>query len=389
MTYDFDQVIDRRGTNCLKYEFAVERGKPAGVLPLWVADMDFPAPPAVLDAIHRMADHGIFGYSEVKGAYCRAVASWFERRFGWRPEEDWLVKTPGVVFALAMGVRALSNPGDSVLLTPPIYYPFYQVIRDNGRRVVESEMIYKDGRYFIDFADFERKIVENDVRLFLMCSPHNPIGRVWTREELAEIGRICKRHGVYVMSDEVHCDFAFPEHPHTPFLQAAPEMAELTVLCTAPSKTFNLAGLQVSNNWIPSAKVRERFRREIDACGYSQHNAVGLVACQAAYEGGEEWFEQCRAYLRGNLDFFREYLEKNLPQLKLVEPDGTYFAWVDCSALGLPQPELDDLILKKAGLWLDAGHIFGKSGEQFQRFVLACPRATLAKALDRLKSAVG
>ena len=387
-TFDFDRVIERRGTNCLKYEFAAERGKPQDVLPLWVADMDFPAPPAVQEAIHRMADHGIFGYSEVKGEYYRAAATWFERRYGWRPEQPWLVKTPGVVVALAMGVRALTDPGDAVLLTPPVYYPFFQVISDNGRRVVESELIYRNGRYDIDFDDFERKIVRENVKLFLLCSPHNPIGRVWTREELERIGRICKEHGVYVVSDEVHCDFAFQEHPHTPLLQAAPELAQRAVVCTAPSKTFNLAGLQISNNWIPGEDTRRRFQRAIDACGYSQHNAVGLVACQAAYEGGEKWFEQCRAYLRGNLDFFRQTLKERLPELKLVEPDGTYFAWVDCSGLGLSQRELDDLILHEAKLWLDAGHIFGGNGGQFQRFVLACPRSTLAQALSQLEHAV-
>ena len=250
--YDFDTVIDRKNTNSLKYDFAVERGKPADVLPLWVADMDFPAPKPVLEALHRSVEHGIFGYSDVKSEYYDAVSAWFSQRFGWQTQPQWLVKTPGVVFALAMAVRALTEPGDVVLIQPPVYYPFFSVIRDNDRTVAENTLLYQDGRYSIDFEDFERKIVEQKVKLFLLCSPHNPVGRVWTLEELQQIGAICRKHNVYVVSDEIHCDFAFAEHPHHMFLAANPELAEQTIICTAPSKTFNLAGLQVSNIWIPS-----------------------------------------------------------------------------------------------------------------------------------------
>ena len=388
MRMDFDRIIDRRGTDSLKFDFAVERGKPADVLPLWVADMDFPAPQCVADKLRAMANHGIFGYTDVKDDYYQAVAGWFERRLHWRPEARWLVKTPGVVFALAMAVRALTAPGDAVLVQPPVYFPFYEVIRANGRSVAESPLVYRDGRYEINFADFEKQIVDSSVKLFLLCSPHNPVGRVWTEEELGEIGRICRRHGVYVVSDEIHCDFAFPEHPHTIFIQAAPEMASRAIVCTAPSKTFNLAGLQTSNIWIPDAELRERFRAEINRCGYSQLNAAGLAACRAAYAGGEEWFEQCAAYMRENLNYLRIWLTERLPRLRLVEPEGTYFAWVDCSGLGLSPAELEDLIVNRAKLWLDSGAIFGECAAQFQRIVLACPRATLTEALERLERAI-
>ena len=388
MTYDFDTPLERRGTGSLKWDFAVERGKPDGVLPLWVADMDFPSPPCVTDAIHRMADHGIFSYAEAKEDYYEAVAGWFRRRFGWETRPEWLVKTPGVVFALAMAVKAVTQPGDAVLVQTPVYYPFHEVVRDNGRKLVSSELVLRDGRYFIDFADFERTIAENRVKLFLLCSPHNPIGRVWTVEELREMARICLKYDVTVISDEIHCDFAFPEHPHSILLQAAPELTEQAIICTAPSKTFNMAGLQISNNWIPGEALRAKFKRAIDGCGYSQLGAVGLEACKAAYLGGEEWFEQCRAYLRGNLDFFRAFLAERLPKLALIEPDGTYFAWVDCSGLGLTQDGLNDLIINKARLWLDAGHIFGEGSGQFQRFVLATSRATLTQALEQLEQAV-
>ena len=386
--YDFDTVIDRKNTNSLKYDFAVERGKPADVLPLWVADMDFPAPKPVLEALHRSVEHGIFGYSDVKSEYYDAVSAWFSQRFGWQTQPQWLVKTPGVVFALAMAVRALTEPGDVVLIQPPVYYPFFSVIRDNDRTVAENTLLYQDGRYSIDFEDFERKIVERKVKLFLLCSPHNPVGRVWTLEELQQIGAICRKHNVYVVSDEIHCDFAFAEHPHHMFLAANPELAEQTIICTAPSKTFNLAGLQVSNIWIPSEKIRAAFLKEIDRSGYSQLNSLGLVGCRAAYESGGEWLEQCCAYLRDNLNYLRSFLAAHLPQIKLVEPDGTYIAWLDCSGLGLSRSGLDDLIINRAKLWLDAGHIFGGNGGQFQRLVLACPRKTLEQALRQLKSAV-
>lgn len=282
MNYDFDKVIDRTNTNSLKYDFAVERGRPADVLPLWVADMDFPAPQPVLDALQKAVAHGIFGYSEVKTPYYQAVAGWFERHFGWRPEESWLIKTPGVVCALAMAVRAYTKPGDAVLIQSPVYYPFYSVVQDNDRKLVSSELLYKDGRYSIDLADFEAKIREHRVKMAILCSPHNPIGRVWTLEELQAIGRICKQYGVFVASDEIHCDFAFAEHPHHVFLEACPELADQALVCTAPSKTFNIAGLQVSNIWIPSQANRKAFLKEMDRSGLSQLNALGLVACQAA-----------------------------------------------------------------------------------------------------------
>lgn len=316
------------------------------------------------------------------------MAQWFETRFGWKTEPDWLVKTPGVVFALAMAVRVLTQPGDSVLIQPPVYYPFFGVIRDNDRRIVENELLYRDGRYLVDFEDFEAKIVRHQVKLFLLCSPHNPVGRVWTVEELQKIGAICQKHGVFVVSDEIHCDFAFPEHPHTIFLAANPQLKEQTIVCTAPSKTFNLAGLQISNIWIPGKEVRKAFVKEIDRSGYSQLNTLGLVACQAAYAEGGEWLTQCQRYLQENLAFLRTFLQTRLPKIRLVEPEGTYFAWLDCAGLQLDRKALNDRITNQAKLWLDAGHIFGKNAAQFQRMVLACPRKTLEQALRQLEAAL-
>ncbi len=386
--YEFDKVIDRSGTNSLKYDFAVEHGLPADVLPMWVADMDFPAPEPVLEALQKAVSHGIFGYSGVKAPYAEALIRWFEGHFGWKPEPDWLVKTPGVVYAFTTAIRALTEPGEAVLITPPVYYPFFSAVERNGRKLVESPLRLENGRYSMDFRDFEEKIRENDVKLFLLCSPHNPVGRVWTEEELQTLGEICKRHGVIVVSDEIHCDFTMPGHPHTVFLKANPDMAEQALVCTAPSKTFNLAGLQTSNIWIPNAGLRRSFQEEMGREGVGGPNLMGLVGCQAAYEQGGEWLEQCKAYLRGNLDFMRRFLAERLPELKLVEPEGTYFAWVDFSALGLDKDALNDLIINRAKLWLDGGHIFGGNAELFQRFVLACPRKTLERALLQLEGAI-
>lgn len=386
--FDFDKVIDRYHTNSVKFDLAEANGYPADVLPLWVADMDFQAPECVREALHKAVDHGIFGYSILGEEYFAAVSGWFQRRFGWEVKKDWLVTTPGVVFALSTAVRAATQPGDAVLVQPPVYYPFYNVIRQNGREVVESPLIYHDGRYTIDFADFENKIVENGAKLFILCSPHNPVCRVWTQEELQTIGAICKKHSVTVIADEIHCDFAFPEHPHTPFVKACPDMAERTIVCTAPSKSFNLAGLQVSNLFVPGEALRENFRKEMAIISYSNPNRLGTIACTAAYEGGEEWLDACKAYMRENLDYVRFFLAEHLPQIRLVEPEGTYFAWLDCSGLGLSKEALDDIIIHKAKLWLDSGAIFGLCAAQFQRVVLACPRATVMEAMQRLKFAI-
>lgn len=384
----FDTVTDRRNTNSLKHDFAVENGLPSDVLPMWVADMDFKAPECVLEALQNSINHGIFGYSDLKDDFYEAVAGWFTRHFSWTPEKEWLVNTPGVVYALATAVRAYSEKGDGVIIQPPVYYPFYNVIRNNDRKIIESPLVYKDGKYTIDFEDFENKVRENNVKLFILCSPHNPVCRVWTKEELKKLGEICLKYNLYVVSDEIHCDFTYEGHPHNIFIETVPELRDRTVMCTAPSKTFNIAGLQTSSIFIPGEEARAKFRKEIDVSGYTVPNNMGVVACKAAYNGGDEWYEACWSYIGENLAFVRSFLEENIPGIRLVEPEGTYFAWLDCSGLGLSKEELNDLIINKAKLWLDAGDIFGEIAEQFQRVVLACPRATLEKAMESLKAAV-
>lgn len=388
MKYDFDTVVDRRGTNCLKYDFAKERGKQEDILPLWVADMDFQTAPPILERLEAAVRHGIFGYSDSKEDYFEAVAGWYREHFGWKTEPEWLVKTPGVVFALAAAVRAFTKPGEAVLLQQPVYYPFSEVIKDNDRELVNSPLKLENGRYTMDFEDFERKIEEKQVKLFLLCSPHNPVGRVWTEEELRRVGEICLKHGVLVVSDEIHCDFTYPGHTHHVFASLDERFAQNSVICTAPSKTFNLAGLQASNIFIPNGELRRRFRQEISAAGYSQLNMMGLIACQAAYESGGEWLEQMKEYLAGNLEFVRSFLRERLPQIKLIEPEGTYLIWLDFRALGLSEAQREELIVKQAGLWLDSGAMFGVDGEGFERVNIACPRSTLQLALEKLEQAM-
>lgn len=386
--YNFDQIIDRKNTDCLKFDFAVERNRPADVFPLWVADMDFKVADPILAVLRNTVEHGIFGYTESKQNYVDAVTGWFDRRFDTKLDGDWLVKTPGVVFALAMAIKAYTKPGDSVIIQPPVYYPFFEVIEDNERTLVKSDLVLRDGKYYIDFEDFEQKIIKNNVHLFLLCSPHNPVGRVWSKEELRTIVQICKKHDVIIVSDEIHCDFVYSEYEHTTILKAAPDYADRIVLCTAPSKTFNLAGLQDSNIFIPDGSLRRKFLKQVAAAGYSQLNTFAIKACTVAYNSGEEWLEELKAYLEENLNFVRKFLDERLPQVKLIEPEGTYLVWLDMSALGKTKDELIDLVQNKARLWLDSGYIFGDEYDQFQRIVIACPKESLNKALTSLEKAI-
>lgn len=387
MKYDFDEQIERRGSDCLKYDFAVERGMPEDILPLWVADMDFRTAPCITERIQKDAAFGIFGYTDSKDDYFQTLSKWYETYFNWKVEKDWLVKTPGIVFAIATAVSAFTKEGDSVLIQQPVYYPFSSVIRNNNRKLVNNELVLKEGRYEMDLEDFEKKIVQEKVKLFILCSPHNPVGRVWTEEELQRIGEICLKYDVKIVSDEIHSDFVYPGIVHHVLMTVNKRFQDICIVCTAPSKTFNLAGLQVSNVWIPNPELRRIFEQKISAVGYSEVNMLGLHACQAAYEGGREWLEQLKEYLKGNLDFVRNYLKENIPQIKLIEPEGTYLVWLDCRELGLSEKELEQFIAQKAKLWLDDGIIFGKAGEGFERVNIACPRATLKEALERLKKA--
>lgn len=385
---DFDTVIDRKNTHSLKYDFAKRRNMPEDLLPLWVADMDFKVSSYIQEALIKQTEHGIFGYSEVQEEYFEVLKSWMKRHYNWDIESRWLIKTPGIVFALAMAVKAFTNEGDGVLIQQPVYYPFSEVIIDNGRKLISNTLVQDEtGKYRMDLEDLEEKIVKENIKLFFLCNPHNPVGRVWSEEELKRVGDICYKHHVIVVSDEIHADFVFKGKHHV-FANLKEEYKEISITATSPSKTFNIAGLQVSNIFIPNQEIRRKFRKQIDAAGYSQLNVLGLVATKAAYEYGDEWYEAMLKYVGENIAYTKQFIEERLPGIKLVENEGTYLLWLDFRDLKLSDIELEDLIIKKAKLWLDSGRIFGTAGKGFQRINVACPRKTLTEALTRLEAAV-
>lgn len=383
---DFDKVIERKGTGCIKYDCAAEYGMPEDVLPLWVADMDFMTSSYVLDAMRERIDHGIFGYTEEIPGYFESVRDWMLRHHGFAVEKSWLVKTPGVVFALAMAVLAYTEPGDAVLIQQPVYYPFESVIRDNGRKMVTNTLyLGEDNRFHIDFDDFEKKLIEHRVKLFILCSPHNPVSRVWTEEELIRLGDLCMRHQVIVVSDEIHGDFAFQGKHHV-FATLKEAYAQRSVICTSPSKTFNLAGLNLSNIFIPNEDLRKRFCSCVYAAGVSELNIMGQIACEAAYRQGEEWYQGMMRYVADNIAFIGCYVEENLPGVRMIAHEGTYLVWLDFRGLGLTEAALEHKIIHEAKLWLDAGIMFGAGGAGFQRVNAACPRKILREALERIRA---
>lgn len=388
MSYDFDQIIDRKNTNSLKYDFAKERNRPEDILPLWVADMDFQTAPEIINDLQKCVAHGIYGYSDTKKDYFLSLDHWFKKHHNWHIQESWLVKTPGVVFAIAAAIRAYTKVRDSVLILSPVYYPFYEVIEDNDRQLITSSLVLKNGHYEIDFDDVEQKIKDHQIRLFLLCNPHNPVGRVWTKEELIRLGNICLKYGVKIVSDEIHSDFIFFNHQHYVFASLKDEFLDNTITCTAPTKTFNLAGLQISNIFIANQKLKKQFEKAIAQAGYSQVNLMGIVACQSAYEHGEKWLNELLEYLETNLNFLRDFLQREIPEVQLIEPEGTYLVWLDFRNLNLSDKELGHLIIDRAHLWLDRGSMFGKEGIGFQRINIACPRKILKKALIQLKAAI-
>ena len=383
MKYNFDEIIDRRDTNSLKYDFPELYGKPANAIPLWIADMDFRIPPMIMAAVQKCADHGIYGYAETKEDYLDAVAGWFAKVHGYHVKTDWIVKAPGVVFALGMLIQGLTAPGDAIVIQKPLYPPIEGTIVANNRVAIDNPLVYSQGRYAVDLEDFERKIAENNARMFVLCNPHNPVGRVWTREELYNMGRICQKHDCLVVSDEIHCDIVFEGHKHLVFSTVCEEFADFSVICTAPSKTFNLAGLQASNTFISNEELRARFKRAILASGYHQLGTMGIAACQAAYEHCEDWRRELVQYLAQNATFVYEYLAAEIPEIKAVPLEGSYLQWVDFNRLGLPHEQLIEK-LNRAKVWPSNGVAFGAAGSGFFRFNLACPRSVLETAMERI-----
>lgn len=388
MKYDFDTVINRWGSDCEKYDTITRNGYPADMIPMWVADMDFSVPECIKEAMRTVVDRGIFGYSLIGDRYYTAVENWFSCRYGWNVDRNWVIQTPGVVTALSAAVRICTEPGDGVLIQSPVYHHFFHVVERNGRQVVENPLKYENGQYSMDFADLEEKIKAHNIKLMLLCSPHNPVCRVWSKEELQQVGKLCKQYGVTVLADEIYCDFFSPGYHHTPFATACPDMVDNLIVCTSPSKGFNIAGLQISNIFVPGEALREKFRTEMGKVGYNNCNYYGMQACAAAYEKGEEWLEACKAYIWQNVLYIQKFVQEKLPQIHIVEPQGTYLMWLDCSGLGLSGEQLEDLMLNKAHVWPDMGTKFGEKSGQFIRLALACPRSVVVEVMDRLDKAI-
>lgn len=387
MQYDFDTPIDRTHTWSIKHDFKKENGKANDILPLWVADMDFRSPDSVVEALKKAVDHGIFGYSRADESYFDAVAAWYQKRHHLTLQPEWMTCTPGIVFALSIAVRAFTQEGDAVLIQPPVYHPFSRAILRNKRTLVENPLVLKDGHYEMDLEELEQKVLDEHVKLMILCNPHNPVGRVWTREELTALADICLRHHVYVISDEIHGDFVWQGHEQTPYASISEEACLHSMMCTAPSKTFNLAGMATSNLFIPDPEMRRKFRSELLDVGQENMNRLGLFACRAAYEGGGEWLDQLIGYLAGNLALVRDFCKNRVPQIQLVEPEGTYLAWLDCRELGMTDDELMAFFSNEAKVWLDPGTHSGEQGSGFMRFNLGSSRSVIAQALDQIEAA--
>jgi len=390
MKYNFDEVIDRTKYHSVKWdELETTFGAvPKDVLPMWVADMEFRSPQPVIEAIKKAAEHGIYGYTSRSDSYYQAIIDWMERRHNWKVKKDWLAFSPGIVPALSFIIRAFTQPGDKVVVQPPVYYPFFRVIENNGCHVVNNPLKLSNKKYFMDYDDLEKKVNDPRVKLVILCSPHNPVGRVWQKEELVILGEICLEHNIIVVSDEIHADILFKEYKHLPFASISPAFAHNSITCTAPSKTFNLAGLQTSTIIIPNKKYYKIYNNILDSLALDENNVFGLVALEAAYRDGEEWLEQLLFYLNENLKFLMKYFKERIPKIKVIKPEGTYLVWLDCRQLGLSAKDLNNFMIKKARVALDDGRWFGTEGKGFMRINIACPRSFLEEGLKRIERAI-
>lgn len=381
MKYDFDEIVPRRDTNSYKWDAASEEG----ALPMWVADMDFRTAPTVVEALRRRVEHGIFGYTKVPSAYYEAVINWFARQHGWLIDREWIIYTSGVVPALSAVIKALTIPGDRVLVQTPVYNCFFSSIRNNGCEVVTSPLVYMNETYRINFEDLERKAADAKVKLLLLCNPHNPAGRVWTRQELIRIGEICLRNDVTIVADEIHCELVYPGHTYISFASISEDFRKYSVTCTSPSKSFNLAGLQIANIIVADEYMRMKIDKAININEVCDVNPFGVEALMAAYNHGEEWLEELKHYLSVNYNYLKAYFNEYLPQFPVVMLEGTYLVWVDCSVLKRSSKEIVETLLKEEKLWVNEGSMYGEVGEGFIRVNIACPRQTLIDGLHRLK----
>lgn len=387
MKYDFDKVVDRTDTESLKWVYPRKVLKVEDAIPMWVADMDFEAPPAVVEAIRRRAAHGVYGYPLIPPSFWQAAIGWLKRRHGWDVRKDWMAKSPGIVPALNYAVRAFTKPGDGVIIQTPVYFPFYHAVENNGRRLVRNPLRFDGRRYTMDLGDLERKL-DDGGRMLILCSPHNPVGRVWTQEELEGLGRIAIERDLLVVSDEIHADLVYGGHRHHVFAALSPELAERTVTCIAPSKTFNIPGLSTAVVIASNPKLREAFKDETERAGFELGQVFGIVGFEAAYAHGEDWLDELLPYLEANVDLMEKFLAEQISGIRLIRPEGTYLALLDCRGLGLEPAALNDFFLKKARVYFSDGAMFGEEAAGFVRINFGCPRALLVEALERIERAV-
>lgn len=380
---NFDELTDRRGTNCVKWD-----STSADVLPMWVADMDFRTAPCITKALQERVAQGIFGYTLVPDSYYESVCQWFGRRHNWHIDRDWIIYTSGVVPAISAAIKALTKPGDKVLIQTPVYNCFFSSIRNNGCTIVESELLRSGDTYVMNYEELEQLTSDPAVKVMLLCNPHNPVGRVWSRAELERVAEICAKNDVTVISDEIHCELTMPGYEYTPWGTLAPEYSAKSVVFVSPSKAFNIAGLQIANIVCPDGEMRRRIDRTINDNEVCDVNPFGVIALQEAYNHGAEWLDALREYLYGNYQYMVEYCRTNLPDFPLTRLEGTYLVWMDCRKQGTPSVDLEQQLIDQAGLMLNAGSMYGAAGEGFMRWNLACPRSRLADGLRRFNDFV-
>lgn len=388
MEYDFSRPTDRRGTDSYKWDSAPE----ADIIPLWVADMDFETFPGITEALQRRVAHGIFGYTRVPETYYEAVCRWFEKRHGWHINREDIIYTSGVVPAVSAVIKALTLPGDQVIVQGPVYNCFFSSIRNNGCEMVSNSLIYnkEELRYEIDFDDLERKLKHERARLMLICNPHNPGGRVWTRDELTRVAELCRKYGVRVVSDEIHCELTLYDNEYVPFGSLPDELSRGSITCCSPSKAFNTAGLQIANIVCRDAEVRNRIDRAININEVCDVNPFGVIALQAAYsDEGYEWLTQLRAYISANYDLLRERFARELPKCKVMRMEGTYLAWIDCSELHIPSDEIEEMLMHENKVWVNAGSMYGAEGAAFIRINMACTSELLNEGITRIVNGLG
>ncbi|MBD9177884.1 MAG: pyridoxal phosphate-dependent aminotransferase [Odoribacter splanchnicus] len=381
MKYNFDEIIPRRGTNSLKWDTAGDDN----TLPMWVADMDFRTAPEVIEALEKRAKHGIFGYVKAPETYYASIIGWFQRRHGLTIEKEWILYTTGVVPALSVIVKSLTAPGDKILIQTPVYNCFFSVVRNNGREIVTNSLIYENGTYRMDFDDLEKKAADPQVKLLLLCNPHNPAGRVWTRQELLRLGEICLRNNVRIIADEIHCELVAPGHKYLPFASLSGEFLQHSVTCTSPSKAFNLAGLQVANIFAADEETRNKINQTLKADELAALNSFAAESLIAAYDNGEEWLDELNRYIHDNYLYLKDFLHRHLSRLTALPLEGTYLAWIDCSATGQTSGEIAQTLLEKEKLWINPGSMYGTEGDNFIRLNIACPRTLLTEGLEKIK----